>query len=130
MIFLLLMALDCPMFVGLPEQMYAKVYYLHEEPRGLRYVFTTPVSTEAFRLVRMRAQGEPVAIEYWSRVSDNESFTLKKLCGTVPDPVFPLIFSDGFESGTTSVWNETVGALDPLIFADGFESGDLEAWDG
>jgi len=103
---LLMLALECPVFIGTPEYVYAKVYYLHENPRGLRWVYTTPVSIESYRYIIPNIQGHPVAFEWWTRTSTAVPFTLKKLCGEVPDPVYPLIFKDGFESGDLEAWSE------------------------
>ncbi len=45
--------------------------------------------------------------------------------GLVTDPPpTNVVFSDGFESGDTSEWSETV----QVIFIDGFESGDTSTW--
>ena len=97
--------LRCYLPVGLPKQVYAKIYYLHENPKGLRYVLTTPVGVAQYELVRTNPEGHPVAIEYWTRTGTTGPFVLEKVCGEVPGSVFPLVFKEGFEGGDLEAWD-------------------------
>ena len=115
---LLLMALECPATVTGSVEIYAKAYYLHEDPGnlGYRYTFTTDVEIHTNETVYAHAEGHSVAVEWYSRpygivTKAETSFELAKTCGEVPDPVFPFIFADGFESGDTRAWSHTVGGL-------------------
>ena len=108
---LILMALECQATVTGSVEIYAVAYYLHEDPAnpGHRYTFTTGVEVHTNETVYAEAEGIPVAIEWYSRpyggISKAEAeFELGITCGEVPDPVFPFIFSDGFESGDLGAW--------------------------
>ena len=134
---LLLMALECPVTVTGSVKIYLKAYYMHENPHGQRYVYTTPTQIATNATVTITdVEGYPVAFEWYARpygtVTKAElEFELAATCGEVPDPVFPFIFGDGFESGDTRMWSEVFNPPPPppeVIFEDGFESGDLEAW--
>ena len=77
-----------------------KVYYLHEQPEGLRYVYTSSPELLQARTHYIHAQGHPVAFEW------HVEGRLVKTCGEIPDPVSSLIFSDGFESGDLGRWRK------------------------
>ena len=130
---LLLLALECPATVMGSVELYAKVFYLHEDPNHLtyRYTFTTDVEIFTNVTVYLHAQGRPVAAEWYSRSYGSVSkaaveFELAKTCGEIPSPRVPVIFVDEFETGNTNRWS---GVFPPLeIFDDGFETGDTRAW--
>ena len=92
---------------------YAKVYYLHENPRKQRYVYTTPVLQSPDGVVSPSSIGGlPVAFEWYMRphgVSPAPTWELVKTCGDVPDSVYPKIFSHTFEGGSTRGWDKVVG---------------------
>ena len=94
---LLLLALECPATVTGSVEIYLKAFYLHENPPGLRYVYTseTIIATDE-EVVITDVEGIPVAYEWWFRpygsVSKAEAaFELAKTCGEVPDLVFQVL---------------------------------------
>lgn len=109
---LLLMSLECSVAVSGPVDVYAKAYYLHENPVGKRYTYTAAVMKNVSGVVSVQAQGHPVAIEWYARpygVTPSGGYELVSTCGVVPNPVVSRIFSDGFEGGSTIGWSRTVG---------------------
>ena len=109
---LLLLALECPVAVTTPVEVYVKAYYLHEQPQGVRYVYTTPTIIVVNATVTLTdVEGFPVAIRWYMKHLDGDGFRAVKTCGVVPDLIFPLIFEDGFESGTTDGWTMTQGEV-------------------
>ncbi len=102
----------CPVSVSGTVEIYAVAHYLHERPRGRRYFYRTPASIITNQSVGVGdIKGTPVAFEWYARPYGivTKSFKLVKVCGVVPDPVFPFVFADGFEAGTTNAWSQTVG---------------------
>ncbi len=102
----------CPVTLSGSAELYFRAYYLHEYPRGERYVFqAAPQSwTDVVGITGVR--GKPVAFEWYARpdgVSPSPGWELLARCGTVPDLVFPRIFSHGFEGGSTKGWSNVVG---------------------
>jgi len=106
---------NCPATVIGTVEIYAVAYYLHEDPNhlGYRYLDTSPPQIVTDTTVYAHAEGVPVAIEWYSRpygvvTKEADEFTLAKTCGIVPDPVFPVIFTNGFDGGSTTAWSQVV----------------------
>ena len=115
MIWLLLLALECPLTVteGVAT-IYAEVIYAHEDPAnpGWRYTYTTEaqVITEG-HTAHLQAEGHPIGCEwYYQQPEFQKAKVLIKQCGDTRR-VFPNIFADGFESGDVLKWSSTNGNL-------------------
>jgi hypothetical protein len=93
---------------------YAMAYYLHEDPdnHGKRYRSHPPLTydEEAGTLTAAHI-GRPVAVEWYARPYGGTSeYRVVSTCGKMPDSlIYPWIFEDGFESGTTDGWSKVVG---------------------
>lgn len=110
---LLILALECPAMVTGSVEIYAKAFYLHEDPanQGYRYTATSNTLIITNDTVYSHAKGIPVAIEWYSRpygVVTKTPFALVKTCGTVPSRIFPPVFFSGFEGGNTDAWSGVV----------------------
>jgi len=98
---------ECPLQVSGVAEVYMVAIYAHESPvHGVRYTFTTEpqVVTENATLTPSY-EGHPIGFEWWHKAPDFQKSTdvLVKSCGGT-DRVYPFIFSDGFETGTTERW--------------------------
>jgi hypothetical protein len=108
--------LECPATVVGSWEVFLRAYYLHENPPGLRWIYTSPTITVTDTTLELtNIEGIPVAYVWWTRphgglTKDDTEFTPAKTCGTVPDPVFPFIFSDGFEGGNLGAWSSSSAA--------------------
>lgn len=108
---------QCPVSLIGTARLYVVAYYLHETPPKLRYIYQTEsrVWSEVVAVGVGNIEGYPVAFEWWAEPDGvvTKTMELVKTCGTVPDPAFPLIFADGFESGTPAAWDRVVGFRPP-----------------
>ena len=109
---------DCPITVTGSVEIYLVAFYIHEDKddHGTRYTYTTETIIATDENLPVLFQGYPVAFEIFARpygtVTKTEAeFELVKTCGEVPSPVYPFIFSNGFENGSTSEWTRTEPAL-------------------
>jgi hypothetical protein len=105
---------ECPATVVGTVEIYLTAHYLHEHPRGLYWVYTTPtriITDEVLAITDV--DGTPVGYRWWARpygtVSKADAeFEMVKECGEIPVQPYPFIFSDGFESGDTRRWSSQV----------------------
>jgi hypothetical protein len=97
----------CTLNVQGSALVYAKVYYAHEDPEhhGQRYSFITPPLHVTDATVEVVFEGHPTGVEWYYISSVGETHTLVKTCGEV-NPIYPLIFADGFETGDLTQWKE------------------------
>ena len=103
--------LECPIDITGTVEIYLVAYYLHEDPAspGLRYRYTSsPIIVNETQNPTITAEGFPVAFEVFTAAEPPAEFVLATTCGTVPDPVFPFIFDDGFETGNVNRWTANV----------------------
>jgi len=104
--------LDCPLTVTSTKQIYAVIYYEHEDPAniGQRYVVSSPLMTVSDVVVPVDIRGShPVAVDWRAKALDWDGFRSVKTCGEIPSLVYPEIFSHGFENGSTRGWSFVVG---------------------
>jgi len=104
--------LDCPLTVTSTREIYAKFYYLHEDPAntGHRYTTESPHVTVSDVVVPVIIKGShPVAVVWFARAVDGDGFRSVKTCGEIPELVYPKIFSHGFENGSTRGWSVVIG---------------------
>jgi len=97
---------ECPLQVSGVAEVYMVAIYAHESPvTGVRYTFTTEPRTVTDAVLAPTYDGLPVGFEWWHKAPDFQKSTdvLVKSCGGT-DRVYPFIFSDGFETGTTERW--------------------------
>ena len=106
---LLVLAIECPLTVTSPVEVYARVYYLHEKAHQ-HYVHTTFTVAVSDATVRITPEGNAIGVTWHVRYHDSDGgFRLEKICGEVPSAIYPLIFLDGVETGTTERWARTAG---------------------
>ena len=111
---LLMLALECPATVVGSVEIYLTAHYDHEHPQGLYWVFTSSTFIATDEVVTITSvEGIPVGYQWWARPYGevtlvSAEYEMVKECGVIPVQPFPLIFSDGFEGGTTSAWSRVV----------------------
>jgi len=105
---------ECPLSVDSAATIYMVAIYAHEDAArpGMRYTFQAPPQTlEPGSVARpCPCEGYPIGFE-WYHVAPEFSKSvdvLVKSCGDT-SRVYPFIFKDGFESGTTARWSSTIG---------------------
>jgi hypothetical protein len=78
-------------------------WYAHEWPRGLhwRSEDTWTNSLVPVLTVRPSCEGHPIGYQWY--LDD----ALAKTCGVIPPPRW-VLFADGFETGDTSQWSDTM----------------------
>jgi hypothetical protein len=92
---------ECILHMIGPGRVFLVAIYSHEK-NGARYtyeVYPKDVPIGHYRGDPSDVEGEPVGYEWW----DANGTRLLKSCGDA-GRVFPMIFSDGFETGDTSRW--------------------------
>lgn len=96
---------ECTIELDSPTEIYAVAYFVHENPAdpGNRFMFTSPPIITASG-PELDLDGYPVAFEIFTRSAPDAEFELAKVCGEIPDPIYPNIFASGFETGTVLDW--------------------------
>ena len=104
---------ECPLRADADASVYVIAIYAHEsEVDGVRYTYQSPPLLLPVGHVAnpCPCEGYPIGFE-WYHVAPEFSKSvdvLVKSCGDT-SRVYPFIFKDGFESGTTARWSSTIG---------------------
>ena len=108
--------LECPATVVGSMEMYLTAHYINEYPRGLYWVYTSPVQIVTNETATITdVEGIPVGYRWWARpygevTKEDAPFEMVKECGEIPVQPWPWIFDDGFEGGNTKAWSKVVPA--------------------
>jgi hypothetical protein len=104
---------DCPLTVQGQADVFAVVYYAHEDrnSHGYRYTASTPLKEVWNSTANLTCQGHEIGAEWWWIPPTLPLVPMSvKQCGDLEKVfAYPPFFEDGFETGDTSAWSNVVG---------------------